>query len=239
MKLRNANMSVLLVALFASGFTSPIVAADDEQPYQVPQKVQEKARAGASNPYVPAAKKLIQARTWGKTDPFALKMAGNDAAAKIRAAAEAVRDAKDSKEKEDAQKKLAEVLGKSYDEDMTRREKELAQVEERLKKLRDLLERRRAKKQEIIDLQTKVALNEAEGLGFYDGDRGPKSGGALSISGTIDAMPTLPPLNAVFFEHATASSEAAAAQPPAPPAPPAAPAAAPAPAAAAAPPAIK
>src|SRR3954452_19894144 len=96
MKLRNINMSVLLVALVGRGFTTPIVAADDEQPNQLPQKVQEKMRAAASNPYVPAAKKLIQARTWGKTDPFAIKMAGNETAAKIRAAAEAVRDAKDS-----------------------------------------------------------------------------------------------------------------------------------------------
>ena len=51
---------------------------------------------------------------------------------------------------------------------MVRREHELTQIEERLTKLRELLERRRKKKQEIIELQTKVALNEAEGLGFYE-----------------------------------------------------------------------
>jgi hypothetical protein len=157
MKLRSENICrlVALAMLLSTGFV---------------------ARAVAQAP-------VASTRTWGKSGPFTLKMAGNDSAAKIRAAAEAVRDAKDSKEKDDAQRKLADVLSKSYDEDMANREKELAQVEERLKKLRDLLERRRAKKQEIVELQTKVALNEAEGLGFYDGERGPK--GPLNITGTI------------------------------------------------------
>jgi len=93
----------------------------------------------------------------------------------IRKAAEAVRDAKGEEAKSDAQKKLAELLSKSYDDDMVQREHELKQIEERLTKLRELLERRRTKKQEIIELQTKVALNEAEGLGFYDNDRPAKA----------------------------------------------------------------
>jgi hypothetical protein len=150
-------------------------------------------------------------RTWGKSGPFTVKMAGNDSAAKIRAAAEAVRDAKDSKEKEDAQKKLADLLSKSYDEDMANREKELAQVEERLKKLRDLLERRRAKKQEIVELQTKVALNEAEGLGFYDGERGPK--GPLNITGTVRGAYVGPGSDMLFEVPQVAPPAAPAAAP--------------------------
>ena len=39
-------------------------------------------------------------------------------------------------------------------------------LEERLGKLRAQLKRRRAKRQEIIDLQIQVAVNEADGLGF-------------------------------------------------------------------------
>ena len=93
----------------------------------------------------------------------------------IRKAAEAVRDAKGDDAKSAAQKKLADLLSKSYDEDMAQRERELKQIEERLTKLRDLLSRRRSKKQEIIDLQIKVALNEADGLGFYENERPAKS----------------------------------------------------------------
>jgi hypothetical protein len=87
----------------------------------------------------------------------------------IRQAAEAVRVAKDDEAKATAEKKLDDILSKYFDEDMARRESELTKIEERLIKLRDLHNRRRAKKQEILELQTKVALNEAEGLGFYDG----------------------------------------------------------------------
>jgi hypothetical protein len=93
----------------------------------------------------------------------------------IRKAAESVRDANGDEAKSAAQKKLTELLSKCYDDDMIQREHELKQIEERLTKLRELLDRRRTKKQEIIDLQTKVALNEAEGLGFYDGERPAKA----------------------------------------------------------------
>jgi hypothetical protein len=87
----------------------------------------------------------------------------------MRKAAEAVRDAQGDEAKAVAEKTLANLLSKYFDEDMARRESELTKIEERLIKLRDLHNRRRAKKQEILELQTKVALNEAEGLGFYDG----------------------------------------------------------------------
>jgi DNA-binding transcriptional regulator/RsmH inhibitor MraZ len=89
----------------------------------------------------------------------------------IRQAAEAVRDAEGPQAKVDAQVKLTEYLAKYFDDDMARREAELKQIEQRLAKLRELLDRRRNSKQEIIELQAKVALNEADGLGFYEGER--------------------------------------------------------------------
>jgi hypothetical protein len=129
---------------------------------------------------------------------------GANVTSAIRKAAEAVRDAKGDEAKSDAEKKLAELLSKSYDDDMVQREHELKQIEERLTKLRGLLDRRRTKKQEIIDLQTKVALNEAEGLGFYDNDRPTKGNsfgyalpridggtGTLSVEASSDSAPTI------------------------------------------------
>jgi hypothetical protein len=104
------------------------------------------------------AKSLLGARP--RTNP----------AGSIRTAAEAVRDAKGDEAKDDAKKALSNLLGKYFDEDTKRRQEELTQIEERLAKLRELLERRRAKKQDILELQMKVALNEAEGLGFYDSE---------------------------------------------------------------------
>jgi hypothetical protein len=93
---------------------------------------------------------------------------GSNPSATIRAAAQAFRDASSNDAKASAQAKLAELLSKYFDEDMVRREAEVTKIEQRLTKLRELLDRRRTKKQEIVELQTKVVLNEADGLGFYE-----------------------------------------------------------------------
>jgi murein L,D-transpeptidase YcbB/YkuD len=82
------------------------------------------------------------------------------------------RDADNEKDKSTAMKNLNEVIDKCFEDDMKVREQELASIEERLNKLRAQLDRRRAKKQEIVDLQVKVVINDAEGLGFYSEAKG-------------------------------------------------------------------
>ena len=86
----------------------------------------------------------------------------------IEAAAAKVRDADSDGTKAEARKELTTLLDKYFEEDMKRRADELAKIEERVKKLHALLEKRAAKKQEIIDLQIKVLENEADGLGFFN-----------------------------------------------------------------------
>jgi len=86
---------------------------------------------------------------------------------KIRQAAVKVRDAQDAAAKSAATAELAKLLDEHFEADMRVRQQELAGIVARLEKLKAQLDRRRAKKQEIVDLQLKVALNEAEGLGFY------------------------------------------------------------------------
>jgi hypothetical protein len=139
---------------------------------------------------------------------------GPSAASAIRKAAEAVRDAKGDEAKTAAQKNLTELLSKYYDDDMVQREHELKQIEERLTKLRELLDRRRAKKQDIIDLQAKVALNEAEGLGFYDNER-PAKGGASSFSVAMPQMEGKP--NSPFVKKRLDPGPTPVPVPPAPP----------------------
>ena len=96
------------------------------------------------------------------------KGGNRQAADALRQAAAALRDAKDDAAKTAAQGQLTELLDKVFEEDMQRREQELAQVEQRTKDLRALMGRRREKKNEIVDLQIKVLLNEADGLGFFN-----------------------------------------------------------------------
>lgn len=108
----------------------------------------------------------------------------------IQQAAEAVRDAEGPQAKADAQVRLMEYLAKYFDDDLARREAELKQIEQRLAKLRELLDRRRNSKQEIIELQAKVALNEAEGLGFYEGEQ--DAPGASNYGGGLAPSATAP-----------------------------------------------
>jgi polyhydroxyalkanoate synthesis regulator phasin len=118
---------------------------------------------------------------------------GNSMESQIRKAAEKLRDAKTDEAKAQAREELADLLGKYFDEDMARREKDVTKLEERLAKLREQLQRRREKKQDIIDLQIQVALNEAEGLGFVSRPRGFPFGGELHIPEvTVNVPPILP-----------------------------------------------
>ena len=112
-----------------------------------------------------------QARTISP-QPFILNF-GNRHGDKIREAADAVRDAKDDQARTQASAKLREALDAYFSEDMANREKELQGIQERLQKLQAQLERRRAKKDEIIELAMKNALNDADGLGFYSQPAGP------------------------------------------------------------------
>jgi hypothetical protein len=72
----------------------------------------------------------------------------------------------DEKKKAELAKKLETAVGGIFDSDMTEREQQLAKVEQQLKNLRSVLDRRRQAKAEIIQLEVKVLTNEAAGLGF-------------------------------------------------------------------------
>jgi len=98
----------------------------------------------------------------------------------LRQAAAKIRDAESDAAKSAAKEELTAKLDQYFEDDMARRVEELAKVEERVNRLRALLEKRKSKKQEIIDLQMKVLENEADGLGFFNGAQQPgQAGGPL------------------------------------------------------------
>jgi hypothetical protein len=110
--------------------------------------------------------------TWEKQAKF--KWIGHpESMHEIQELSAKIRDAEDDAAKAEARNGLAKALDGYFEEDMKRREEELAKVEERVKKLRALLEKRAAKKSEIIQLQIKVLENEADGLGFFNNSQAP------------------------------------------------------------------
>jgi hypothetical protein len=84
----------------------------------------------------------------------------------LATAVEKLKAAKEGPEKEAATKELTQQLEKSFIYDLERREKEVAEIEGRVKKLRDQIEKRKKAKEEIISLRLKTIINETEGLGF-------------------------------------------------------------------------
>ena len=105
-----------------------------------------------------------------------------------------LREATDDAKKAELTKKLETAVAKSFDEDMKARETELTKLEERLKKLKDQMERRRKAKADIIQLQLKVLANEAEGLGFsrtsaYDEGLSPHPIGVPALPGARFTAP--------------------------------------------------
>lgn len=102
--------------------------------------------------------------------------------AAIRNAVRKLQAAEDEAEKEEAKKKMSALLVTYFDADMKSRETEIAKIEDRVRNLRTQLDKRRAAKDDIIQLQLKVLENEAEGLGFFG--HAPLAAGATPISGS-------------------------------------------------------
>lgn len=86
---------------------------------------------------------------------------------RIRQASDSLRNAANDDSKAAAKKQLFDLLNEYFDKDLLRREEDLQQIEARVKTLREQLAKRRQKKDEIIELQIRVAENEADGLGFF------------------------------------------------------------------------
>lgn len=79
-----------------------------------------------------------------------------------------LKSAKNETQKTALTKEISQLLDKSFEHDMQRREKQISDVEARVKKLRDQIEKRKKAKDDIVSLRLKTIVNEADGLGFPD-----------------------------------------------------------------------
>ena len=78
-----------------------------------------------------------------------------------------LKDAGDEPAKIAASKEVSALLDAYFENDMKQREKSVVDLEERVAKLRAQLDKRRAAKEKIVELQLRVMINESEGLGFF------------------------------------------------------------------------
>lgn len=77
--------------------------------------------------------------------------------------------AESAEDQSKATTELREALGEYFDRDMEFRQKELDEVKKGLRTMSDRLQKRAKAKDEIVDLQLQMIVNEAEGLGFFSG----------------------------------------------------------------------
>jgi len=75
--------------------------------------------------------------------------------------------AKTEDEKQVMKSDLKKNLLDYFEKELAERESKLKPLEDRVKKLRGQIDKRRAAKEEIVDLQLQLILNQAEGLGYF------------------------------------------------------------------------
>jgi hypothetical protein len=86
-----------------------------------------------------------------------------------------LKSAKDDAAKTAATKELSQSLEKLFQRDLEQREHQVTEIEARVKKLREQIDKRKKAKDDILSLHLKTIINESEGLGFpghfdHDGD---------------------------------------------------------------------
>jgi hypothetical protein len=153
------RMAVLVALALAGGFSVLPSSQAQENPFGATTGGSVSSSGSSSSPL-----RVGPTFTWKGFTP------ATPTSKLLRGAADAVHNAKGDEEAKAATKKLSELVDKCFDEDMVQRKKELEQLEKRLANLREQLDRRKTKKSEIVELQMKVLLNEADGLGFFSGD---------------------------------------------------------------------
>ena len=91
----------------------------------------------------------------------------------------------DAKERAEIKASLAKVLQNLFDLQLWQREREVSEVEARVKKLREAIDKRKAAKEAIVNTRLDQLLNEADGMGWVS----PTGGMPAAYGGFPGALP--------------------------------------------------
>lgn len=159
MSMACASIAVVSVILSVGGET-PIWGQQTTNTLKIETSTENDDRVGGGRGRVSSTAVYTQEATSRNQD---LGPADSD----IRRGVKQYQDAKTDDEKKQGETTISNALSKYFELDMQNREEEIREIEERVKKLRAQLETRREAKDQLIELQLKVLINEANGLGFY------------------------------------------------------------------------
>lgn len=87
-------------------------------------------------------------------------------AEKLNEATALLKRARGEEARKKALTKLSSVVNAIFDEDLKRRESEVDDIRERVRKLKALIDKRKDSKDRIVELQFRIQVNEVAGLGF-------------------------------------------------------------------------
>ena len=93
-------------------------------------------------------------------------MVGMDDKSPLQTAVESLRQTTDKAKRTKIQTRINGLLSQQYDSYLKQNESELDKMEQRLKNLRNQLERRRSAKDLLVELELKRIVNEADGLAW-------------------------------------------------------------------------
>jgi hypothetical protein len=87
-------------------------------------------------------------------------------ATKLQEYSEQLKQAEGADARKEALAKLSSVVNEIFDADLKRRKSEVDDIRVRVSKLKALIDKRKKSKDRIVDLQFRIQVNEAAGLGF-------------------------------------------------------------------------
>ncbi len=88
-------------------------------------------------------------------------------------AMKALRDADSESTKADAKNKIEELLTAQYDESLNNYDKYLEELSSKIAEMKTQVEKRRAARDEMVQLKLQMVVSEADGLGWPDDRQGP------------------------------------------------------------------
>ena len=160
----------------APGGTSPVPDPNLPGPnfpaeYRDPESpIDARGFPGQSKRFTPLMRPRRVTRTVIETFMEPIPQDELEASRKLQAAVQSLKTGNDEAARKVSADVIQQQLTTQFESDLKQREKELAEVEQRVKTLREQLDKRKGSQAEIINLRLQTLVNEANGLGFPDED---------------------------------------------------------------------
>ncbi|QEG22312.1 prefoldin domain-containing protein [Mariniblastus fucicola] len=124
-------------------------------------------------PTAPRATTIFRSSKSGPATSFGLARSSwvSAKASEVDKAYESLKGAKSDEERSDAKASLRKALVTDYDSKMDQYDEHIESLEKELEEMRERLSRRRAAKEEMVDLKLKELVANADGLGWPSGPK--------------------------------------------------------------------